>query len=105
MSEKESIAREKSDEYPKTLADVFALAARKSILFYVPGDPDCEEVLAIELASITNDPVASHGPVLDAIEELFPDGDFPREIADLRVQLIAAQAAQNAYLGRLYSGR
>lgn len=73
--------------------DVYRRAARKSIIFFIEGDRESEENLAMELRHVREDPEIFYGPILEVIEELFPDGKYPDHIKTL-YEKMKAQASQ-----------
>ncbi len=63
-----------------TIDEIYRLAARKAILFYVAGDTESEINLAAEIERVRENPELHFGPILAVINDLFPDGKLPSNL-------------------------
>ena len=84
----ESAHPEEIEEASISIYDIYKLAARKIFFYYVEGDEESEQILALEIENVRNDPAIHYGSILDAIKELFPEGKYPPHIQKLYDEMI-----------------
>ena len=81
-----------------TLDDIYKLAARKSIIFFIAGDEESEQNLAMELGHVREEPELYYGPILAVLKELFPDEKYPPHLKTLHDKMRQKEAERESVM-------
>lgn len=81
-----------------TVDEVYRRAARKSIIFFIAGDEESEQNLAMELGHVREEPELYYGPILAVLKELFPDEKYPPHLQTLHDEMRQKEAERESVM-------